>query len=61
MLRRFETDSRSCPGTQRELVATSDGRVLSCTCAGWTYRGQCRHAARLVLFLEEFTEKGETT
>lgn len=56
MLRRFETESRSMPGTKRELVATRDGRVLSCSCPAWTFRGQCRHATRLVLFLDEFNE-----
>ena len=58
MLRRFETESRSRPGTKRQLVATADGRVLSCTCEAWSFRRQCRHAARLVLFLDEFHEKG---
>ena len=56
-LRRFETPSRSRPDIKHELVASLDGRVLSCSCPAWGYRRQCRHAARLVLFLDEFTEK----
>ena len=55
-LRRYETVSRSQPGKRHELVTTADGRVLSCACAAWSFRHECRHAARLAAFLAEFRE-----
>ena len=59
-LRRFKVRSRSQPDTEHDLVVNRDGKVLSCTCPGFGYRGQCYHAARLMQFLEEFTEWGRT-
>ena len=55
-LRRFTTASRSRPGLTHELVVSPDGKVLSCTCEAWGFRRQCRHAARLWHFLDEFKE-----
>ena len=58
-IRRYTTESASHPGQQHELVVVS-GRVSSCTCPGWGFRHECRHAARLGAFLAEFQADART-
>jgi hypothetical protein len=39
---RFRYASRSHPGVEYEI--SIDGADVACTCPGFDYRGQCRHA-----------------
>ena len=72
-IRRYTTESASHPGQQHELVVVS-GRVSPrtskgfsaklphrCTCPGWGFRHECRHAARLGAFLAEFQADASKT
>ena len=56
-VRRFTARSRSRLGTLHELVAHSDGRVLSCSCLGFSFGHRCYHADRLAEFLADFEER----
>lgn len=43
----YRVPSRSNPGTYHTVVYVVGQGVESCTCAGWKFRGECRHSIQV--------------